>query len=125
MSDQAQLIGELRAIWHGILGQAVADTDDYFAIGGDSLTGMRMVGAADQRGIVLTIADLYENPTIATLAAHLAAKASPAPAAPRARRASRFPSATATDGGLPLTRAQEGSLWHARQDVRPGTSIAR
>ncbi|CAO3437374.1 amino acid adenylation domain-containing protein [Azospirillum endophyticum] len=67
----------LAGIWHKILGlDAVGRDDDFFALGGNSLSATRLVAAIRrENGADLPLAELYRNPTIAALAAHLSAYA--------------------------------------------------
>lgn len=57
-------------VWHGVLGAApqVAD-DDFFELGGGSLTAAQVVSALRDRLPSLTVADLYDNPSLGELAA--------------------------------------------------------
>lgn len=56
--------------WHDVLGVApqVAD-DDFFELGGGSLTAAQVVSALRGRLPSLTVADLYDNPSVGELAA--------------------------------------------------------
>ncbi|MBY6264476.1 amino acid adenylation domain-containing protein [Azospirillum sp. 412522] len=72
----------LAGIWGRILGidavgqDAVGRDDDFFALGGNSLSATRLVAAIRrENGADLPLAELYRNPTIAGLAAHLSANA--------------------------------------------------
>ena len=42
--------------------------DDFFALGGDSLTALRILMRANDYGITLDLIDIFECPTVATLA---------------------------------------------------------
>ncbi|WP_069386721.1 Pls/PosA family non-ribosomal peptide synthetase [Cellulosimicrobium cellulans] len=57
-------------VWHDVLGVApqVAD-DDFFELGGGSLTAAQVVSALRSRLPSLTVADLYDNPSVGELAA--------------------------------------------------------
>jgi amino acid adenylation domain-containing protein len=60
---------ELAAIWERVLGvRPVGASDNFFAIGGDSVTALQVVRAAQQRGIALTIIDLVASESLAALA---------------------------------------------------------
>jgi len=62
---QARLV----AIWREILGLAeVGVDDDFFALGGDSIQAAVIVSRAAAEGLYFDPRDLFENPTIATLA---------------------------------------------------------
>jgi amino acid adenylation domain-containing protein/non-ribosomal peptide synthase protein (TIGR01720 family) len=59
----------LAAIWAGMLERpAVGVHDNFFALGGDSILGMQMVMRAARAGIHVTVAQFYENQTVASLA---------------------------------------------------------
>jgi non-ribosomal peptide synthase protein (TIGR01720 family) len=60
----------LMDIWSEVLGVDVTSVDDGFlALGGDSLSSLRVVAEARQHGIVVTPTQLFEQQTIARLAA--------------------------------------------------------
>ncbi|WP_106400873.1 hybrid non-ribosomal peptide synthetase/type I polyketide synthase [Actinocorallia populi] len=84
----------LAAIWADVLG--VADPgvhDDFFAHGGDSILGVRLVSRARREGIGLTPREVFDHPTIAALAAVARTAAPVAHAAPE-------------PGEVPLSTAQ-------------------
>ncbi|MEU6431361.1 AMP-binding protein [Microbispora sp. NPDC046973] len=59
----------LAAVWTEVLGlPEVGATDDFFALGGDSITSMQMVSRARRAGLELTAADVFEHPTVRALA---------------------------------------------------------
>ncbi|MFD0382117.1 acyl carrier protein [Streptomyces stramineus] len=69
-------------IWAEVLGVGhVGPDDDFFSLGGDSLLAVQVIGAANERGLRLTLLDLFKNPT------PRGACAGAAPAARRRRRA--------------------------------------
>lgn len=81
-------------IWQAVLGAApqVAD-DDFFELGGGSLTAAQVVSALRERLPSITVADLYDNPSVGELADFVergsggaagAAADGPAPAEPAA-----------------------------------------
>uniref|UniRef100_UPI000DDA7C18 non-ribosomal peptide synthase/polyketide synthase n=1 Tax=Streptomyces triticisoli TaxID=2182797 RepID=UPI000DDA7C18 len=87
----------LAAIWSEVLGVAeVGATDNYFALGGDSILGIRIVSAARRAGLALTPRHLFQHQTVAELAT----------------AAEEFPPATASAeqdpvvGDVPLTPVQ-------------------
>ncbi|MGC5038557.1 non-ribosomal peptide synthase/polyketide synthase [Streptomyces sp. DT190] len=89
----------LAAIWAQVLGVPdVGATDNYFALGGDSILGIQIVSAARRAGLTLTPRHLFAHQTIAELAA--AVDASPAgPATPTADQGPVI-------GDVPLTPVQ-------------------
>ncbi len=59
----------LASIWAEVLGlERVGVTDDFFALGGDSLRSVQVVGRARAEGLELTARGMFEHPTIAELA---------------------------------------------------------
>ncbi|KAK4184411.1 non-ribosomal peptide synthetase [Podospora australis] len=62
---------KLQGLWEAILGLApgsVGVGDNFFRIGGDSLTAMRLVGAARAHRIVLSVLDVFERPVLSDMA---------------------------------------------------------
>ncbi|WP_405681088.1 SDR family NAD(P)-dependent oxidoreductase [Streptomyces sp. NBC_00868] len=59
----------LVAIWESLLGiHPIGVDDNYFELGGDSITSIRITSKAKQAGIRLTEADVFAHPTVAALA---------------------------------------------------------
>lgn len=76
----------LQHLWSAVLNvdrQSISATDDFFRIGGDSVGAMRLVAAASEEGLSLSVIDIFENPSlqklasIATTQRHLARKYAP------------------------------------------------
>jgi amino acid adenylation domain-containing protein len=65
---------QLHAIWFEVLGHGdFATSDNFFAIGGDSLSATRLLFLIEQRlGQRLTLASLFQSPTLTSLATRLA-----------------------------------------------------
>ena len=60
-------------VWQQALGvEGVGIRDDFFALGGDSLTSIRIVALARQRGVTLAPSEIFDFPSIAELAEHRA-----------------------------------------------------
>ncbi|NOV96084.1 Pls/PosA family non-ribosomal peptide synthetase [Isoptericola halotolerans] len=60
--------------WSAVLGVAPANPDDdFFDLGGGSLTAAQVVSSVRERYPAATVADLYAHPTVAELAEHLEA----------------------------------------------------
>ncbi|MFJ9977585.1 amino acid adenylation domain-containing protein [Streptomyces cyaneofuscatus] len=59
----AELVAELLKL------PAVGRHDSFFSLGGDSITSIVLVGAARRRGLVITPRDVFEQRTVAALAA--------------------------------------------------------
>ncbi len=76
--------------------------DDFFRLGGHSLAAMRVVSRLSRAGVEVELAALFEHPTVARLARHLATRSSVSAALPIEPRARA--------GGAPLSFAQR-RLW--------------
>ncbi|MEW1698033.1 phosphopantetheine-binding protein [Streptomyces sp. NPDC093249] len=64
---------EVAEIWQEVLGVPVADDDDFFALGGQSLAAMEVVAAVRRRlGITVRVRVLLEHPVLADFAERLA-----------------------------------------------------
>ncbi|MFD8251187.1 non-ribosomal peptide synthetase [Streptomyces werraensis] len=89
----------LAAIWAQVLGVPdVGATDNYFALGGDSILGIQIVSAARRAGLSLTPRHLFAHQTVAELAAAV----DTAPADPATAPADQGP----VVGDVPLTPVQ-------------------
>ena len=113
-----ELVGDL-------LGMArVGAGDNFFHLGGDSISSIQLVGRARARGLVLSPRDIFASPTMRELAA--AARAEPVAVAVEAAALpvrlcsldqAAIAALTARYGDvediLPLTPLQEGLLFHA------------
>jgi amino acid adenylation domain-containing protein len=111
--------------------------DNFFDLGIDSIVGIQMVSRARQAGLNLHPAELFRYPTVAELAAvaesgpdHRGPTTVPAPTsapfelAPRGLDLEALKSAFTENGGVedlyPLTRVQEGMLFHILDDRTAG-----
>ncbi|KAK8085892.1 hypothetical protein PG997_007163 [Apiospora hydei] len=62
---------QLRQIWADVLGlevSRISTQDNFLRLGGDSITSMRVVAAARQKSIVLTVANVFKTQTLVELA---------------------------------------------------------
>ena len=68
-ADGSPVADRLRSLWAGTLGiEDIADQDDFFDLGGDSLSAIDlMAGIRDTFGVELTIGTLFERSTLAEL----------------------------------------------------------
>ncbi|MER7849777.1 Pls/PosA family non-ribosomal peptide synthetase [Kitasatospora sp. NPDC096077] len=86
--------GWLATQWERLLGMAPGSGDDFFALGGSSLTAARLVSELRTRHGGVSVADLYAHPVLGDLAGYLDSLAP----APRAQAAAAGPEAAATAG---------------------------
>ncbi|HEY7419406.1 MAG TPA: condensation domain-containing protein, partial [Ktedonobacteraceae bacterium] len=104
----------LVALWQELFNlERVGITDDYFALGGDSLLAIRMLaGLQTVTGIELSAYDLFSSPTIAELAELIAARQPMEPEQGRMQMPvlKRSPQ----EAAIPLSFAQE-RLWFQQQ----------
>jgi amino acid adenylation domain-containing protein/non-ribosomal peptide synthase protein (TIGR01720 family) len=92
----------LARIWVQVLGLERAGRDDnFFALGGDSISSMQVVHRVQEAGLQVTARQLFQHQTIAQLA-RVVTPAPPRPAAPREH----------ITGAIPLTPMQR---WFFRQ----------
>ncbi|MEU2435399.1 amino acid adenylation domain-containing protein [Streptomyces rubradiris] len=71
------VVDRIRRAWTDALHAGeVADGDDYFKLGGNSITALEVISALDREfGVTLKLVDLYDHPTLAGLAAYVADRA--------------------------------------------------
>jgi amino acid adenylation domain-containing protein/non-ribosomal peptide synthase protein (TIGR01720 family) len=97
----------LTQIWSTVLGHHdISIHDNFFALGGDSIISIQIASQAHQAGLAITPKDLFDHPTIHTLASHLGSTTEV-----RAPVADRGP----VTGPVPLTPIQRWFL-RARTD---------
>lgn len=64
----------LSRLWERNLGVTAGNEDDYFELGGDSLLGTQLLSwIREEFGVELSLLDIFEFPTLASLAGHLLA----------------------------------------------------
>jgi thioesterase domain-containing protein len=72
----AGLIGIMQAIWRDVLRVAEVDPeDDFFALGGDSLTSINVVARAREEGVIMKPTDLFDFPRLAELCERISEEA--------------------------------------------------
>ncbi|MGH9762235.1 MAG: non-ribosomal peptide synthetase, partial [Blastocatellia bacterium] len=124
---------QLAEVWTEALGvEKVGITDNFFALGGDSIISIQVVSRARQAGLDITHKQVFQHPTIAELS-QLAAESQAysnevqAPTAPRTYEARVERSSLVSSEILsrirekrsgiedvyPVTHAQEGMLFHS------------
>ena len=114
--------GVVAALWGELFGTSVRDDDaDFFALGGHSLLGTRMLAAlAERTGVELTLRDLLGAPTVrglATLVEHGAAGSADA------RRPGVVDAEVLdADGTFPMTRVRH-AYWIGRRGGYAGGDV--
>jgi acyl carrier protein len=72
---------QMAGIWARMLGiSRVGPDDNFFAIGGHSLLGVKLIAAVQEKmnpDIELALSDLFEFPTLAAFTQHLESLAAP------------------------------------------------
>jgi amino acid adenylation domain-containing protein len=114
----------LALVWAEVLGvECVGALDNFFAMGGDSIQSVRVVGMARDRGLRLSVQDVFEAQTVRELARKAGHGASEAEALEAILRRDRHPfdmvaeadrarlPDDATDA-YPLAALQAGMLYH-------------
>jgi hypothetical protein len=80
MTDDV-IAAQISATWSQMLGaKTVADDDNFFALGGHSLLGVKMIGALQEKldlGDELSIQGLFEHPTLAEFTTYVQTLAAP------------------------------------------------
>ncbi len=109
----------LAAIWSRVLGaDRVGIHDNFFALGGDSIRSLQVLTAARERGITLTILQLFQHQTIAALSRELSLAGDGTLADLRCEPFSlideedRRQLPDDVEDAYPLARLQEGMLYH-------------
>ncbi|KAK4168265.1 non-ribosomal peptide synthetase [Cladorrhinum sp. PSN259] len=65
-----ELEAEMRHLWADILKvrpEEIGEQDNFFDLGGDSISSMRLVTAAERKEITVTVADIFQHPTLKEL----------------------------------------------------------
>jgi nonribosomal peptide synthetase protein BlmV len=120
-STERVLVG----IWQEALeAEQVGIDDDYFELGGDSIDAILIVGKAQEAGIPLEAADLFEGRTVRALAERV-----PAGRPPDGGRQTGNGGGGAWAGlppaACPLTPLQAGMLYHAVGGSTPGAYLVQ
>ncbi|WP_185879100.1 non-ribosomal peptide synthetase, partial [Variovorax sp. MHTC-1] len=72
----------LAAVWAEVLGlERIGRDDNFFALGGDSILSLKVVGRARKRGVQISPRQLFESRSLSALAALVAGEAPAAPVA--------------------------------------------
>lgn len=118
----------LAGVWAKVLKvERVGIDDDYFALGGDSIRSIQVVALSRERGLLFTLHQLFQNPTVRRLAEALRTEQVGASESPAT---APFSLISDTDRALlpadvedayPLSRMQAGMLYH--RELHPDAAI--
>ena len=116
----------LAGIWSQVLGvERVSVTDDYFALGGDSIRSLQIVARAHERGLDVTVDHLLRYRTVEGLASDIKVTESGSPDAtepvdmPTPEDHEALPDDVVD--AYPLARMQAGMIFH--RELQPDTAI--
>ncbi|HEX3554229.1 MAG TPA: amino acid adenylation domain-containing protein, partial [Thermoanaerobaculia bacterium] len=112
----------LAEVWSEVLGvDRVGVEDNFFTLGGDSILSLRVLALASERGIALSLPDLFRHQTVAELALVAASASAALPAGPARPVTHPFSLLSPEDRALlpagvadayPVTQLQAGMLYH-------------
>lgn len=113
----------LARILEDILGiERVGRHDNYFELGGSSISAIQFIGRANRVGLKLTLNMIFEHRTVAAIAAQLGrvqgATGLSGAAASRKRQTHQAPERGAVEGPLPFTPIQRSVLQQGEDSVR-------
>jgi nonribosomal peptide synthetase protein BlmIV len=118
-----ELTRSLCEAWQDALAVDVVRPDDnFFSLGGTSLSGIRLVGRLQEAyGVKISLVRLYETPTVSELAAVIAQALTMTQAASAPQQL--VPDAVHRYDAFPLTPIQE-AYWLGRRDTQPLGGVA-
>lgn len=116
---------DMADVWRDVLRvERVGPDDDYFGLGGDSITAIVVVARAARLGLDFTAYELFEHPTVRRIVA-AARRADPAVPSDSAAAGPPSPADARPEAGLPLGPLQQGMLYHALSGSRPGAYLVQ
>ncbi|HEX4960999.1 MAG TPA: amino acid adenylation domain-containing protein [Thermoanaerobaculia bacterium] len=127
----------LAEVWASVLGrERVGVNEEFLALGGDSILAIQVVARAHQRGVRITLRQLFERLgrlTVATLAAGAELAGEPGAAPQQAIRLTpgqrefleRESAARGIENGYPLSPMQQGMLFHSLYAGTSGDYISQ
>jgi amino acid adenylation domain-containing protein len=111
----------LTAVWSHVLGlDQVGIYDNFFALGGDSIRGIQVLGRAKERGLDFSLLDLFRHPTISELAGSITQNGATAQPFEQAepfsliKASDRAKLPDDVENAYPLTMLQTGMFYHMR-----------
>ncbi|WP_413105196.1 amino acid adenylation domain-containing protein [Streptomyces sp. Inha503] len=120
-TPRTEMEAELAAIWAEVLNvPSVGVHDNYFVLGGDSITMLKVRAAGERKGIHFSVTDIVKSPTVAKLATQAVRTSGNEPKSSALAPLELVPAVdrgrlTALEDAFPLTRVQLGLLYHSRR----------
>ncbi|MPQ96903.1 amino acid adenylation domain-containing protein [Modestobacter sp. I12A-02628] len=119
------LVRRVASVWCSVLGVAAVDVDDdFYSLGGDSITALRVLASLQADGLHVTVAQLLANPSVGALARAVSPTREALPASPPPAAFGLCPDdvrallpADAVDA-YPASSAQLAVLFHQMQGQR-------
>jgi amino acid adenylation domain-containing protein/non-ribosomal peptide synthase protein (TIGR01720 family) len=124
----------LAEVWSEVLGvERVGVDDNFFSLGGDSIRSVQVLSKAHERGLDLTLPQIFEHQTVRLLARALKSAdedttaTSPEPPTEKSRpfglisEADRAQLAPDVEDAYPLTVTQKGMIFHS--ELNPETAV--
>ena len=118
----------LAGIWQEVLGvERVGIDDNFFSLGGDSILSVQVLSKAHERGIEITLAQIFKHQTIRALAQEMIPVDDSASALSRSQPFSlisdddRVKLPEDVEDAYPLTVTQKGMLFHS--ELSPDTAV--
>lgn len=120
----ADVVTRLSAIWQELLHTPVGPNDNFFALGGDSLTALQMALAVEEQFNIQVGTAFFRNPTISYLATLLDPEAAATPAAAPSPMLHRAPRAAYKPLIPPRGRfVREGPIFRSRTLLPYGLGV--
>jgi amino acid adenylation domain-containing protein len=118
----------LAGVWAKALkAERVGIDDDYFALGGDSIRSIQIVALSRERGLLFTLQQLFQNPTVRRLAEALRSQQVDSAVSPMTAPFSLISESDRAllpaeiEDAYPLSRMQAGMIYH--RELHPEAAI--
>ncbi|TMP36453.1 non-ribosomal peptide synthase/polyketide synthase [Pseudoalteromonas rubra] len=104
-APQGEVEQTMASIWQTLLGiEQVGRLDNFFALGGDSISSMKLISQAQSRGMNLSLADIFAAPELHSLAQRVGSAQSSIPELVRSTPEQAYQ-------GLSYAQARQWFLW--------------
>ena len=71
-SEASGLMQRVCALWSDVFGTAVGPGDDFFELGGDSISAIKLAARMRSLGVNISFSEFFERPTVASIAQRIA-----------------------------------------------------